>query len=142
LATGVKWILVPLSYGFFARVLTGPTLSPLGQVVTRVITPKLNFKERLTAGPSKRFAQGMGFVMSFTPAVLVLGFGERFWGVILVMGITLAAILESVFAFCIGCKVFAFLMRLGVISTEVCQECNNIQRATTQLHQIHHRLPG
>jgi len=24
------WVLMPLTYGFFARVLTGPTLSPLG----------------------------------------------------------------------------------------------------------------
>ena len=30
------WALVPLVYGFAARVLTGPTLSPLGQLATRV----------------------------------------------------------------------------------------------------------
>ncbi|MBV9040029.1 MAG: DUF4395 family protein, partial [Acidimicrobiia bacterium] len=27
---GQHWILIPLAYGFVARVLTGPTLSPLG----------------------------------------------------------------------------------------------------------------
>ena len=35
------WLIVVLAYGFVARVLTGPTLSPLGQLVTRVITPAL-----------------------------------------------------------------------------------------------------
>ncbi|MSV45711.1 MAG: DUF4395 family protein, partial [Actinobacteria bacterium] len=30
------WIMVVLAYGFIARVLTGPSLSPLGQFVTRV----------------------------------------------------------------------------------------------------------
>ncbi|MEY4224794.1 MAG: hypothetical protein RIS33_1728, partial [Actinomycetota bacterium] len=30
------WVLVPLAYGFVARVLTGPTLSPLGTLVTKV----------------------------------------------------------------------------------------------------------
>ena len=30
LATGAYWLLIPLAYGFRARVLTGPTLSPLG----------------------------------------------------------------------------------------------------------------
>lgn len=30
LATGAYWLLIPLAYGFWARVLTGPTLSPLG----------------------------------------------------------------------------------------------------------------
>jgi hypothetical protein len=31
-----------------------------------------------------------------------------------------------VFALCIGCKVFAGLMRLGVIPDEVCERCNNL----------------
>ena len=35
LTLGWHWLLIPLAYGFVARVLTGPTLSPLGQVVTR-----------------------------------------------------------------------------------------------------------
>ena len=30
LATAWYWLLVPLAYGFLARVLTGPTLSPIG----------------------------------------------------------------------------------------------------------------
>jgi hypothetical protein len=38
-----KWLAVPLAYGFIARVLTGPKLSPLGQLVTRVLTPALPF---------------------------------------------------------------------------------------------------
>ena len=33
------WLLVPLVYGFLARVLGGPRFSPLGQFVTRVVTP-------------------------------------------------------------------------------------------------------
>jgi hypothetical protein len=40
--------------------------------------------------------------------------------------ITIAATLESVFGFCLGCKAFALLMRAGVISDEVCERCNNI----------------
>ena len=35
------WLLWPLAYGFVARVATGPTLSPWGQLVTRVIVPAL-----------------------------------------------------------------------------------------------------
>ena len=45
------WVLVPLAYGFLARVLTGPRLSPLGQLVTRVVTPRLNIDHRFVAGP-------------------------------------------------------------------------------------------
>jgi hypothetical protein len=32
------WLTVVLAYGFVARVLSGPTLSPLGQLVTRLIS--------------------------------------------------------------------------------------------------------
>jgi hypothetical protein len=112
--------------GFFARVLTGPSLSPLGQLVTRVITPRLDIAERPVAGPPKRFAQGMGFVMSTTAAVLVLGFGYRFAAFVITGLIIVAATLESGRGICIGCRVFAVLMRLGVVPDEVCERCNNI----------------
>ena len=36
------------------------------------------------------------------------------------------AILESALGFCMGCKVFALLMRLGVIPDAVCEECNDL----------------
>ena len=39
LAFGAQWLLLPLAYGFWARVLTGPKLSPLGRLASRVIAP-------------------------------------------------------------------------------------------------------
>src|SRR5947199_1025341 len=53
------WIVAPLALGFYARVLTGPKLSPLGQLATRVVAPRLG-EPRLVAGPPKRFAQAIG----------------------------------------------------------------------------------
>jgi len=126
LAFNQPWILVVVAYGFFARVLTGPSLSPLGQLVTRVVTPRLRIAERPVAGPPKRFAQGMGFVMSTTAAVLALGFGLRTPAYVIVGLIVVAATLESGFGICIGCKVFAVLIRLGVVPEEVCARCANI----------------
>ena len=58
------WLTAVIAYGFIARVLTGPTLSPLGQLVTRVITPRLPVAARPVPGPPKRFAQGIGAVFS------------------------------------------------------------------------------
>ena len=46
LVTASPWLLAVLAYGFVARVLTGPTLSPLGQFVTRVVTPRLPVEPR------------------------------------------------------------------------------------------------
>jgi hypothetical protein len=119
------WMLVLLAYGFVARVLAGPRFSPLGQFVTRVLTPALPFEAKYVAGPPKRFAQGIGATLSVLALVLyALGFTTAAF--IAVALITIAATLESVFAICLGCKIFAVLMRLGLISDEVCERCNNI----------------
>lgn len=120
------WLLVPLAYGFVARVLTGPTLSPLGQLVTRVITPALPFAPKYVAGPPKRFAQGIGATLSVAALIAWAGFGATTLALVLVAMIVVAATLESVFALCLGCKAFAGLMRVGVIPDEVCERCNDI----------------
>jgi hypothetical protein len=125
IAFGLQWMTVVLAYGFVARVLTGPTLSPLGQLVTRVVTPRLGARERLVAGPPKRFAQGIGAAFSLTALVLT---GLGFWpaGEVFLALLASAAFLESAFAICLGCKAFAVLMRAGVVPDEVCERCNNI----------------
>ena len=119
-------LLVPLAYGFVARVLTGPTLSPLGRLVTEVVTPRLPVNGKLVAGPPKRFAQGIGATLSLTATVLHFGFGAAGAADVLVAAILVAATLESVFAFCLGCTIFAALMRARVIPDSVCEECNDI----------------
>jgi hypothetical protein len=121
----LKWATIVIAYGFIARVLTGPSLSPLGQFVTRVVTPRLGIAERPVAGPPKRFAQGMGVTFSVTALILT---GLGYWTAAeVVLGLLIvAAVLESVFAICLGCRVFAILMRVGIVPEEVCERCNNI----------------
>jgi Domain of unknown function (DUF4395) len=124
-AFGLKWATAVIAYGFVARVLTGPTLSPLGQLVTRGITPRLGLRERPVPGPPKRFAQGMGVAFSVTALVLtVLGYWTGAEVVLAMLGV--AAFLESAFGLCLGCKAFALLMRAGVVPASVCKECNDI----------------
>jgi hypothetical protein len=126
LVLGQTWLLAPLAYGFVARVLTGPTLSPLGQFVTRVLTPALPFEARLVPGPPKRFAQGIGATLSVSAAVAHFGFGSTGVAVVLVGMITVAASLEAVVGFCLGCKLFALLMKAGIVPEETCEACNNL----------------
>jgi hypothetical protein len=120
-----RWVTVVIAYGFVARVLTGPTLSPLGQLVTRVVTPRLRIPERPVAGPPKRFAQGIGVAFSVTALVLT---GLGYWTAAEVVLALLAgaALLESALGLCLGCKAFALLMRVGMVPEEVCERCNNI----------------
>ena len=122
------WLLLPLAYGFVARVLTGPTLSPLGQFVTRVVTPRLPIASRLVAGPPKRFAQGIGATISTAAVVMHFGLGAAGFADALVGMIVVAATLEASLGFCIGCKVFGLLMRAGVIPADVCASCRDLSR--------------
>ncbi|HEV7937861.1 MAG TPA: DUF4395 domain-containing protein [Solirubrobacteraceae bacterium] len=130
IALAAPWLIVVIAYGFVARVLSGPTLSPLGQLVTRVIAPRLGVAPRLVPGPPKRFAQAIGAVFSISAAVLAVGFGATAVANALLGCLILAATLESVFGLCLGCKLFAVLMRLGVVPAAVCERCNNIAAAT------------
>jgi Domain of unknown function (DUF4395) len=125
LITGWMWILIPLCFGFWARVLTGPTLSPLGQLATRVVAPRISGTPRLTSGPPKRFAQAIGVAFSTTALVLALGVGASPAKVVIAV-LTIAAFLEAAFGFCLGCKVFAILMKLGAIPESVCAECADL----------------
>jgi hypothetical protein len=125
----LRWATAVIAYGFIARVLTGPSLSPLGQFVTRVLVPRLPIAERPVPGPPKRFAQAMGVAFSVTALILtVLGY----WTAAEVMlgFLVAAAFLESALGLCLGCKVFAVLMKAGVIPAEVCESCNNIWART------------
>jgi hypothetical protein len=123
IAADLPWLTLPLAYGFVARVLTGPTLSPLGQLVTRVITPRLPFAPKLVPGPPKRFAQGVGVLFSVTAAVLALGLGEAGAAYAVLGALIVAASLEAFLGLCLGCRVFALLMRVGVIPRRVCERC-------------------
>jgi hypothetical protein len=126
------WLTAVIAYGFVARVLTGPKLSPLGQLITRVIVPRLRVPPKLVAGPPKRFAQAMGAVMSVAAAVLALGFGQRGAAYIVLGLLIIAATLESVFAICLGCRIFASLMKVGIIPESVCEECADISKRFAQ----------
>jgi Domain of unknown function (DUF4395) len=117
------WLLFPLTYGFAAWVATGPTLSPLGQLSTRVITPRLNVDHRYTPGPPKRLAQGVGLTLSSTATVLHYRYGRKRAAHRVLAALMVAAALESIFGLCLACKAFPVLMRFGVIPESVCEEC-------------------
>jgi hypothetical protein len=122
------WLLVPLAFGFWARLATGPSLSPLGQLATRVIAPRLPVEPKLVPGPPKRFAQGIGVVFSSTAVVLWFGFGLSTATWVVVGLLATAAFLEAAFGLCLGCRTFSFLMKVGIIPEHVCEACADISR--------------
>ena len=102
---------------------TGPTLSPMGLIATRVLVPMIGSPQRPVPGPPKRFAQSVGLVFSITALVLYFAVGS----VVAAKGglgvLVLFAALESGVGFCAGCFVFGYLIRWGLIPESVCREC-------------------
>lgn len=123
------WIVAVLAAGFVARVLTGPKLSILGQLATKVVAPRLG-EPKLIAGPPKRFAQAIGATVTIA-ATVVLAAGHPGGTEVLLGLMIVAAGLESLAGYCIGCKIFAGLMRIGLIPDSVCVECANVALRAT-----------
>ncbi len=121
--TDQSWLMFVLAYGFLARVGTGPTLSPIGLLATRVLVPLAGNPQRLVPGPPKRFAQFVGLVFSTTALVLYFVVGATLAAKGVLGVLVLFAALESVAGFCAGCFVFGYLMRWGLIPESVCKEC-------------------
>jgi ABC-type sugar transport system permease subunit len=125
LATSTYWLFAPLAYGFVARVLTGPRLSPLGWLASTVVAPRLGTPKPVP-GPPKRFAQAIGATLSTFGAVVAFGLGAHALGDALFALMIVAAGLESLAAVCLGCELFALLMRAGLVPEHVCLECADI----------------
>jgi hypothetical protein len=123
--TGHAWLLILLTYGFAARVAAGPKISPLGWFAVHVSGPRLKSWERFVPGPPKRFAQSMGLAFSLAALVTWLSAGwlDARW---ILLPLVAAASLEGFAGYCMGCTVFGWLMRVGVVPESVCVECADL----------------
>ena len=124
LATNQAWILIPLTYGFLARVAAGPTLSPLGQFAVRVSGPRIKAWQKFVPGPPKRFAQGIGAVLTLTATSVWLldSWSMARW----ILPLIAAASLEGFLGYCLGCTIFGWLIRAGVVPDSICVECGDL----------------
>jgi hypothetical protein len=120
------WLTAVIAYGFLARVIAGPKLSPLGQLATKVIVPGLSLPARPAPGPPKRFAQAIGLVFSGSAAVLALGLGLDTAAFAVLGALAFFAALEAALGLCVGCKVFALLIRARLVPSGVCERCSDI----------------
>ena len=128
LVTGWHVITALLAVGFLLRVIGGPRMSPLGRLVADHIAPRLG-PPIPTAGPPKRFAQGVGLVVTAVAAVASLGFGLVLVPALLVAVLVFFAVLESAVGWCAGCWAFARLMAWGLVPEETCVACANLALA-------------
>ena len=128
------WILVPLTYGFLARVAAGPKISPLGWAAVNLAAPRLPSLEKFVPGPPKRFAQAIGAAFSVSASIVTItaGFDAGRW---ILVPLIAAASLEAFLGYCLGCAIFAQLMKFGIIPESVCADCADITRRYPQMAQ-------
>ncbi|MCL0101840.1 DUF4395 domain-containing protein [Dehalococcoidia bacterium] len=119
----LPWLMFVLFYGFLARVLTGPRLSPMGMLATRVLVPMFGNRQKMVAGPPKRFAQFVGLLFSMIALVLNYGFGFSSVAEGFLVVLVSFAFMESFLGFCAGCFVFGYLIKMGLIPEETCRRC-------------------
>ncbi|RAN72651.1 hypothetical protein B5P43_32500 [Bacillus sp. SRB_336] len=119
--SGQVWLVGVIAAGFVLRLAFGPRISPAAQLSVKVLAPRFG-APRLVPGPPKRFAQGMGAVLSAAALVLLLA-GASLAGWALIVTLIVAASLEAFIGLCLGCVIFGVLQRRGLIPAGICEEC-------------------
>ncbi|HKX68264.1 MAG TPA: DUF4395 domain-containing protein [Intrasporangium sp.] len=139
LASQQWWLLSLLAVDFTLRATLGPRRSPVARMVQSWVRPRVPAAPRPTAGPPKRFAAAIGAALTAT-ATLAYGLSVATGAegpLVAVIGITVVMVvfpaLESLLGLCVGCVLFAQLMRIGVVPEEVCLDCADISRRAQAL---------
>ncbi|GGF24731.1 DUF4395 domain-containing protein [Subtercola lobariae] len=102
-------IAVLFAWGAFA----GPARHPWGVLFRLVVRPLLSAPAELESTKPLRFAQGVGLVITGIGVILAL-FGVPYALIICAAAAFVAAFLNSVFAYCLGCQLYLLLVRGGV----------------------------
>lgn len=94
--------------------LASPTTAPWSVLFRRLVRPRLTPPTELEDPRPPRFSQGVGLVVVGAGLVLhILGVP---WALpVATAAAFLAAFLNAVFAFCLGCQLYLLLHRVGVI---------------------------
>jgi len=119
------YVLAFMIYGFFARVMAGPSLSLIALLVTKIIIPKMGNPYAECPGPPKRFAQLIGLIFTTTAFYFIIS-GHLITADLLIGILAVFAALESIMGFCAGCWFFKQMMKWGWIPQKVCEKCNDI----------------
>jgi len=98
------------AWGAFA----GIARHPYGLLFKKLVRPRLKPPTELEAPTPPTFAQGVGFVITAIGVILTL------LGLTLALPIAaalafVAAFLNSVFGYCLGCQIYLFLVRARVL---------------------------
>jgi Domain of unknown function (DUF4395) len=107
-------VLLVISLLFAWGAFAGIQRHPYGALFRRVVRPRLAPPTEREDPAPPTFAQGVGFVITALGLLLAL-FGVPYAVVIAASLAFVAAFLNSVFGYCLGCQIYLLLVRAGVI---------------------------
>lgn len=120
--TALTAVSAVLAVDFALRALGWSKASPLAFVSRALSGSVLRFRKRMITAKPKRFAAAIGAVMSIAAFVSVLA-GAFVPALVFIGALAFFSFLEAAFSFCVGCKIFAGLVRIGILRDEVCVDC-------------------
>jgi hypothetical protein len=106
------FVVITALFGWGAFV--GVQRHPYGALYRALLRPRLQAPTELEDPIPPTFAQGVGFVISLIGVVLQL-IGVPYGLVIAAAAAFVAAFLNSVFAYCLGCQIYLLLVRVGIL---------------------------
>ncbi len=126
------WVFLLLAVDLTLRAALGPQASPVARAVNRWVRPRVPALPHPTAGTPKRFAAAIGAVLTSAASVLWLvdlAVGAAWPGTVVVVIAVVMAVFpaqEALLGVCVGCVLFGWLMRAGLVPEDVCLECADI----------------
>lgn len=114
LADPAFWLLAVITVLFAWGAFGGIQSHPYGRFFRAVIAPRLGKPSELENPKPPTFAQLIGFVISLVGLVLAL-IGVPYGMVVAAAVAFIAAFLNSVFNYCLGCQIYVLLARAGIV---------------------------
>jgi hypothetical protein len=102
-------------FDFFMKVVIGTKFSPVSQLANLIVA---NQAPEFVGAIQKRFAWSIGLFLSATMILMLFVFGIQGLPNFIVCGVCLTFMfLETSFGICVGCKIYNYLMKVGIIAT-------------------------
>ena len=111
LVTGSRWLLAVQALVFACGAIFGLRYSPYGFLYRKLIRPRLGPPRELEPEAPPRFAQAVGLVFALA-GVAGHAAGLTWLGMAATAAALVAAFLNGVFGFCLGCEMYLLIRRI------------------------------
>lgn len=111
LITQSGWLLFAQTLIFAVGALVGLRFAPYGLVYRYLVRPRLGSPSKTEAEAPPRFAQAVGMVIAGIGTIL-FAFGAPVAGLVFAALALVAAFLNAVFDYCLGCQMYLFIRRI------------------------------